>query len=87
MSKNELFKIPPNVFFPGSPYSEAYENAKKFQIKPQEPEKTFFEVRPKLGSASFLLEQTKSQSSMNFQISISSLVCARFEQSFFCLVD
>ena len=87
MSKNELFKIPPNVFLPDSPYSEAYENAKNFQIKPQEPEKTCFEVRPKLGCVSFLLGQTKSQSSMNFEISISSLVCARFEQSLFCLVD
>ena len=58
--KNELFKLPSNLFFPCSPYSEAYKTANNFQIKHQEPEKTFFEVRPKLGSVSFLLDQTKS---------------------------
>ena len=77
--KNELFKLQPKVFSPCSPYSEAYKIADDFQIKQQKPEKSFFEARPKLGSVSFLLDRTKSQSSMNFQISISSLVCARFE--------
>ena len=77
--KNELFRIPPNVFFPCSPYPKAHKNANDFQIKQQQPEKTFFEVRAKLGSVSFLLDQKKSQSSMNFQISVSSLVCARFK--------
>ena len=72
---------------PYSPYSEAYKSADNFQIEQQEPEKTFFEVRPKLGSVSFLPDQTKSQISMNFQITISSLVRARFEKSFFSLVD
>ena len=57
--KNELFRIPLNVFFPCSPYPEAYKNANNFQIKQQEPEKKFFEVRPKLGSASFLLDQKR----------------------------
>ena len=66
-------------FFPCSPYPEAYKNANNFQIMQHEPEKTFFEVRPKFGSVSFLLDQTRSQSSMNFQISVSSLVSARFE--------
>ena len=55
---------------------EASKIANDFQIKQQEPEKSFFEVGPKLGSVSFLLDRTKSQSSMNFQISISSLVSA-----------
>ena len=77
--KNELFKIPPNLFFPCSPYSDACKNANNFQIKQQEPEKTFFEVRAKLGSVSFLQDQKKSQGGMNFQIYVSSLVCARFE--------
>ena len=61
MRKNELFKIPPNVSFPCTPYSEAHKNANNLQINQREaskPEKTFFEVRPKWGSVNFLRDQT-----------------------------
>ena len=47
--KNELSIIPPNVFVICFPYPKAYKNANDFQIKQQEPKKTFFEVKAKLG--------------------------------------
>ena len=87
MLKNELFRIQPNVFFPCSPHSEAYQIANDFQIKQQEPEESFFGVRPKLGSVSFLLDWTRSQSSMIFKFPFHHLYVPDLNDLFFCLVD